>query len=84
MRFTTEPLGRARVEPAATAAHLQRQRERDDLGAGHALVGGDGLDLRHRQLARTLGSSTRFSRSMMKFAAITQTANTSSSAWVSG
>ena len=34
--------------------------------------------------ARTRGSRTRFRMSMMKFATITQTANTSRRPWVSG
>ena len=43
-----------------------------------------GLQLRHAQVVLTRGSRTRLRRSMMKFAAITQIAKTSSRACVSG
>ncbi len=54
-----------------------------DREGGDDLRLDDRLELRH-QLARTRGSRTKLRRSMMKFAAITANANTSSSPCVSG
>src|SRR6266700_891966 len=65
-------------EPAGDAAVLRGRS--DDEGDGFGLC--DRLELRH-QLALTRGSSTKLSRSMMKLAAITANAKTSSKPWVS-
>ena len=69
-----EPAGH--VEPAADAPRRSREREVDRGVEG-------GIELRH-QAVRRRGSRTRLSRSMIRFATITQTERTTSSACASG